>query len=61
MGAILKGALVKLQVPHKKHGRSKGTIKSPYGTKNIEADPDREIKLYPLKRLFINHKKRYYL
>ena len=34
------------------YGRSKGTIKSPYGTKNIEADPDREIKLYPLKRLF---------
>ena len=34
------------------YGRSKGIIKSPYGTKNVEADPNREIKLYPLKRLF---------
>jgi hypothetical protein len=34
------------------YGRSKGEIKSPYGTKNVEADPEREIKLYPLKRLF---------
>ena len=34
------------------YGRSKGQIKSPYGTKVVEADPDREIKLYPLKRLF---------
>ena len=34
------------------YGRSKGEIKSPYGTKNVEDDPEREIKLYPLKRLF---------
>lgn len=34
------------------YGRSKGTIKSPYGTKNVEADPNREIILYPLKKLF---------
>ncbi len=34
------------------YGRSKGQIKSPYGTKTVEADPEREIKLYPLKRLF---------
>tara|TARA_B110000003_G_C16538041_1_gene491541 strand:- start:95 stop:973 length:879 start_codon:yes stop_codon:yes gene_type:complete len=34
------------------YGRSKGQIKSPYGTKVVEADPEREIKLYPLKRLF---------
>ena len=34
------------------YGRSKGEIKSPYGTKVVEADPEREIKLYPLKRLF---------
>jgi pimeloyl-ACP methyl ester carboxylesterase len=34
------------------YGRSKGTIKSPYGTKNVEADPNREIMLYPLKKLF---------
>ena len=34
------------------YGRSKGTIKSPYGTKNIESDPEREIKLYPLKKIF---------
>ena len=34
------------------YGRSKGTIKSPYGTKNIENDPQREINVYPLKRLF---------
>lgn len=34
------------------YGRSKGQIKSPYGTKEVESDPDREIKLYPLKRLF---------
>lgn len=34
------------------YGRSKGEIKSPYGTKNIESDPEKEIKLYPLKRLF---------
>ena len=34
------------------YGRSKGQIKSPYGTKVVESDPDREIKLYPLKRLF---------
>ena len=34
------------------YGRSKGEIKSPYGTKTVEADPEREIKLYPLKRLF---------
>tara|TARA_B100000902_G_scaffold110834_1_gene112257 strand:- start:273 stop:1145 length:873 start_codon:yes stop_codon:yes gene_type:complete len=34
------------------YGRSKGEIKSPYGTKTVENDPEREIKLYPLKRLF---------
>ena len=34
------------------YGRSKGEIKSPYGTKTVEKDPEREIKLYPLKRLF---------
>jgi len=34
------------------YGRSKGQIKSPYGTKTVESDPEREIKLYPLKRLF---------
>ena len=34
------------------YGRSKGEIKSPYGTKVVEGDPEREIKLYPLKRLF---------
>jgi len=34
------------------YGRSKGEIKSPYGTKIVEEDPEREIKLYPLKRLF---------
>ena len=34
------------------YGRSKGVIKSPYGTKTVEDDPEREIKLYPLKRLF---------
>ena len=34
------------------YGRSKGEIKSPYGTKTVEEDPEREIKLYPLKRLF---------
>ena len=34
------------------YGRSKGQIKSPYGTKEVESDPKREIKLYPLKRLF---------
>ena len=34
------------------YGRAKGEIKSPYGTKTIESDPEREIKLYPLKRLF---------
>tara|TARA_B100001250_G_C19716268_1_gene751621 strand:- start:220 stop:1101 length:882 start_codon:yes stop_codon:yes gene_type:complete len=34
------------------YGRSKGQIKSPYGTKVVEDDPEREIKLYPLKRLF---------
>ena len=34
------------------YGRSKGTIKSPYGTKNIESDPEKEIKLYPLKKIF---------
>lgn len=34
------------------YGRSKGEIKSPYGTKIVENDPEREIKLYPLKRLF---------
>ena len=34
------------------YGRSKGEIKSPYGTKVVENDPEREIKLYPLKRLF---------
>ena len=34
------------------YGRSKGEIKSPYGTKVVEEDPEREIKLYPLKRLF---------
>ena len=34
------------------YGRTKGTIKSPYGTKNIESDPQREIDVYPLKRLF---------
>ena len=34
------------------YGRSKGQIKSPYGTKVVESDPEREIKLYPLKRLF---------
>ena len=34
------------------YGRSKGEIKSPYGTKTVESDPKREIKLYPLKRLF---------
>lgn len=34
------------------YGRTKGQIKSPYGTKVVESDPDREIKLYPLKRLF---------
>ena len=34
------------------YGRSKGQIKSPYGTKIVEDDPEREIKLYPLKRLF---------
>ena len=34
------------------YGRSKGQIKSPYGTKEVESDTEREIKLYPLKRLF---------
>ena len=34
------------------YGRNKGEIKSPYGTKTVESDPEREIKLYPLKRLF---------
>ena len=34
------------------YGRKKGQIKSPYGTKVVEDDPEREIKLYPLKRLF---------
>jgi len=34
------------------YGRTKGEIKSPYGTKTVESDPEREIKLYPLKRLF---------
>ena len=34
------------------YGRTKGQIKSPYGTKVVENDPEREIKLYPLKRLF---------
>ncbi len=34
------------------YGRAKGEIKSPYGTKTVENDPEREIKLYPLKRLF---------
>tara|TARA_B100001057_G_scaffold459613_1_gene509937 strand:+ start:3379 stop:4248 length:870 start_codon:yes stop_codon:yes gene_type:complete len=34
------------------YGRAKGEIKSPYGTKIVESDPEREIKLYPLKRLF---------
>ena len=34
------------------YGRTKGQIKSPYGTKVVEDDPEREIKLYPLKRLF---------
>ena len=34
------------------YGRSKGTIKSPYGTKNIESDPEKEIRLYPLKKIF---------
>ncbi len=34
------------------YGRTKGQIKSPYGTKTVESDPEREIKLYPLKRLF---------
>ena len=34
------------------YGRDKGTIKSPYGTKNIENDPQKEINVYPLKRLF---------
>ena len=34
------------------YGRSKGQIKSPYGTKVVEDDPEREIRLYPLKRLF---------
>ena len=37
---------------------SKGQIKSPYGTKVVEADPEREIKLYPLKRLFNQTQKR---
>tara|TARA_B110000259_G_scaffold149199_1_gene168359 strand:- start:4056 stop:4934 length:879 start_codon:yes stop_codon:yes gene_type:complete len=32
--------------------KSKGVIQSPYGTKYIIDDPEREIKLYPLKRLF---------
>tara|TARA_B100001059_G_C17755507_1_gene539644 strand:+ start:83 stop:958 length:876 start_codon:yes stop_codon:yes gene_type:complete len=34
------------------YGRGKGTIQSPYGTKNIKSDPQREIDLYPLKKLF---------
>jgi len=34
------------------YGRLKGEIKSPYGTKTVESDPEREIRLYPLKRLF---------
>ena len=34
------------------YGRSKGVIKSPYGTKVVESDPEREIKLYPLKKIF---------
>ena len=34
------------------YGRSKGQIKSPYGTKEVESDPERDITLYPLKRLF---------
>tara|TARA_Y100000389_G_scaffold3395_1_gene3306 strand:- start:565 stop:1440 length:876 start_codon:yes stop_codon:yes gene_type:complete len=34
------------------YGRGKGTIQSPYGTKNIESDPQREIDVYPLKKLF---------
>ena len=32
------------------YGRKKGLIKSPYGTKVDEDDPEREIKLYPLNR-----------
>ena len=39
------------------YGRDKGTIKSPYGTKNIENDPQREIDVYPLKKLFIQTQK----
>ena len=31
------------------YGRSIGEIKSPYGTKVVEDDPEREIKLYPFK------------
>ena len=40
------------------YGRSKGQIKSPYGTKIVEDDPEREIKLYPLKRLFNQSEKK---
>ena len=39
------------------YGRTKGQIKSPYGTKVVEDDPEREIKLYPLKRLFTQTQK----
>ena len=39
------------------YGRDKGVIKSPYGTKNIESDPQREIDVYPLKKLFIQTQK----
>ncbi len=36
----------------------KGQIKSPYGTKEVESDPEREIKLYPLKKALQSNSKR---
>jgi len=34
------------------YGRKKGDIQTPYGTKNISEDPQREVNLYPLKKIF---------
>ena len=34
------------------YAKQKGVINSPYGTKNITEDPERETNLYPLKKIF---------
>ena len=34
------------------YAKQKGVINSPYGTKNITENPEREIDLYPLKKIF---------